>query len=216
MCTGGFLQIRYSTVESFNSTYFNNSAYDGGLVFISSRSSVTFYHDRFQMNMALGNGALVYGEGFGVLSLRNVQIDASNSMSATHSTLVFLIEGFFTVQSAFFGNPLNTTRSTTLDLKHLVFHMNDTDFTNFYGNDVGAIVRVLEGVETSISDCSFRNNEADKFGGALAFSKSENVTITNCQFYDNRAISGGAIYAQESSVVVENCVFERNQAFLGG
>lgn len=209
------MTIRYSTVESFNNTYFNNTAYDGGLVLISARSTLIFDSDQFRNNMAVGDGALVYGEGFGFLSFQNVMIDASNSVTNTPSTLVFLIDGVFDVQSAFFGNPLNTTRSTTLDLKHLVFNMNNTDFTNFYGSDVGAIVRVMEGTETNINACSFTNNRAEKYGGALAFAKSKNVSITNCSFYDNAAISGGAIYAQESAILVENCLFVRNKAFLG-
>jgi predicted outer membrane repeat protein len=209
------VQLRYSTMESFNSTYFNNSAFHGGMVHINTKSSVTFDHDRFQKNIATGDGALVHGLNFGELSFSHVEIDASNTFSYTHATLVYLIDGVFDIQSCFFGNPQNTTRSTTLDLKHLVFNMNNTDFNNFYGNEVGGIVRVLEGVETNINGCTFSNNAAEKFGGALAFSHSKNVSVTNCKFFNNIAISGGAIYAEDSSLLVANSVFERNIAYLG-
>jgi len=209
------MQLRYSTVESFNSTYYNNTAHSGGLLHINARSQVIFEMDRFQKNVAKGNGALIHGVEFGYVSFSRVNIDASNSFSSTHATLVFLIDGIFDVESAFFGNPLNTSRSTTLDLKRLVFTMNNTDFMNFYGSDVGAIVRVLEGVETNINGCTFRNNVAELFGGALAFSQSKNVSITHCKFFDNTAISGGAIYAEDSSVMVTDSTFERNKAYLG-
>ena len=215
-CPGGVMQLRYSSVISTDSIYFNNSAYTGGLVHINARSYVSFNRDRCQRNIAVNQGALVFGVNFGVLIFDNVTIDASNSFSDFHSTLVFLSEGRFDLLSSFLGNPLNTTRSTTLDMKGLVLNIRDSEFRNFYGSGVGAIVRVLEGVETNIHNCIFLNNVADLYGGAVAFSSSKNVSISNCAFHGNTAkISGGAIFSQDSTLTVTNSIFRSNRAYLG-
>jgi len=129
---GGVLQLRYSSLDSTNSTYFNNSAHNGGLLHINAVSRASFYRDKFQKNYALNEGAIVHGivhgMAFGTLSFDNVIIDASNTASDTHATLVFLVDGQFELLYSFLGNPLNSTRSTTLDMKQLLLRIQGTEF----------------------------------------------------------------------------------------
>ena len=200
---------------SQDNSYFNNTASDGGVFHVSSRCFIASVNDRYRRNVATRSGALLHGSDFGHISLSNAHIDSSNPLSTSRASLVTLIEGSFDVHSVIFGNPRYTVRSTTLDLLQLNFNMTDSHFFDFIGDGVGAIVRVVDGVQTTFSGCSFSRNAADRNGGALAFINSPNISIDKCQFMNNTAVNGGAIFSQESGVFIKNSLFIGNKAHVG-
>lgn len=78
----------------------------------------------------------------------------------------------------------------------------------------GAGLTVLNGSQKLlIANCIFKNNHADRDGGALYIPYSH-VTVTNCTFYSNTAgRNGGAIStAKESNLQVSDCTFSANHS----
>lgn len=66
-----------------------------------------------------------------------------------------------------------------------------------------------------MKNCTFINNKADLYGGALHLKANENTYIENCTFINNQANDGGAIYLDTSGrnpgiVSINNCIFDNN------
>ncbi|WP_458453807.1 right-handed parallel beta-helix repeat-containing protein [Methanobrevibacter sp.] len=65
------------------------------------------------------------------------------------------------------------------------------------------------------NNCNFTDNHAD-YGGALYFEYGSTGTVTNCNFTNNEAYDGGAVYFVDKGTV-ENCNFTDNEAtYYGG
>jgi len=72
----------------------------------------------------------------------------------------------------------------------------------------------------TVTRCTFTGNSALIDGGAIAFDFSNLASVTDCQFVDNTAGFGGAVYLlQQSQVTFSGCSFTENastQTFDGG
>ena len=91
--------------------------------------------------------------------------------------------------------------------------LNNLTITNATRLDSGAI---LNYGTLSVSDCSFTNNFAENYGGAIC-NEGVNVSVTNSSFTDNTATYGGAIYNSDSgNLSVSGCSFTGNTADYGG
>jgi predicted outer membrane repeat protein len=82
-------------------------------------------------------------------------------------------------------------------------------FKRNFAYDGGAIHVVVQFlIASSISSCSFENNSAASYGGAIAFVVSEGVvpfvcaSLTNVVASGNSAVHGGAIHLSSVSIVV--------------
>ncbi|MEN6307312.1 MAG: chitobiase/beta-hexosaminidase C-terminal domain-containing protein [Anaerohalosphaeraceae bacterium] len=65
-----------------------------------------------------------------------------------------------------------------------------------------------------IHDCVFVRNYAGMYGGGIFnYYESSSPSIMNCDFFDNRAASGGGVYG---GAVVTNCIFNGNSASYRG
>ena len=88
----------------------------------------------------------------------------------------------------------------------------------FVANGASAIV-VRAGGHVLIRDCKFMDNgrAAESHGGALR-AEGGRVSVERSLFVNNRALYGGALYADNSSVVIMmGTVFRKNMAaMLGG
>ncbi|MGN1362451.1 MAG: hypothetical protein ACI4VU_01845 [Methanobrevibacter sp.] len=80
----------------------------------------------------------------------------------------------------------------------------------------GAILIADSGV---IDNCTFINNSASSYGGAIAVNayNSSNILIINNKFYNNSANNGGAIFSDMSKLTtIKNNIFISNHANEGG
>ena len=68
----------------------------------------------------------------------------------------------------------------------------------------------------NLSDNSFVNNHADKYGGAMVNLAYYYVNMTNCLFENNSALYGGAIYNVYDSLNITYSNFTSNHASYGG
>ena len=81
----------------------------------------------------------------------------------------------------------------------------------------GGGVYLAKGATATFEGCQFEQNKAEK-GGAV-YSVQSNATFVGCQFTNNEArYSGGGMYnADDSLSIVTNCIFKRNRAsYYGG
>jgi len=83
-----------------------------------------------------------------------------------------------------------------------------------------------------IYNCEFNNNQASEFGGSIYFAnESPNLTfyylykklgvittakITKCNFIQNQAYLGGAVFIGDQKVIIEDSIFEKNIATSKG
>jgi len=81
----------------------------------------------------------------------------------------------------------------------------------------------FEGVGTVVDFVAFRNGYApaadlpdERYGGAILCASGASPTIRNCAFSNNKALYGGAIFAEESAPLFQACTFESNLATAGG
>lgn len=72
----------------------------------------------------------------------------------------------------------------------------------------GGAAYTFEG-SLKISECSFEKNVAEGKNGGAIHSKTNNSSITNTEFSQNRAKSGGAIFFNEG-FELKNCTFNEN------
>ncbi len=74
------------------------------------------------------------------------------------------------------------------------------------------------GTEMIIRYCTFKNNVADRFGGAICNYRSGQTAITGSVFIANESVilEGGAVYSLETDISMRGCGFYYNKAPLGG
>ena len=77
-----------------------------------------------------------------------------------------------------------------------------------YDYSGGAIYFSNSATSGTVTNCNFTNNTA-RYGGAVYF--SSNCEVTNCNFTNNTATYGGAVYFS-SNCEVTNCNFTNNNA----
>ena len=94
--------------------------------------------------------------------------------------------------------------------------LNGCNFTDnsVTSNGWGAVIYHMGGILT-VTNCIFTYNRAvNGFGGAIY--NSANLNLTNCDFIDNTASYGGAIYNILGSVDLTTCDFTNNTATTNG
>lgn len=93
------------------------------------------------------------------------------------------------------------------------------DAQALYGAGIRCDDCALDIVDCSFEDCiAFAGDHhwSDGKGGGL-FSRRSTVSVTDCAFVGNVALSrGGGIYSEESYLTVSGCRFENNSEFLYG
>jgi predicted secreted protein len=68
----------------------------------------------------------------------------------------------------------------------------------------------------NIFNCTFKDNTAGQTGGAIFNSHSGELNITNCKFFNNASMSGGAIANEGSKCVMSDCIFKNNYCSSSG
>lgn len=188
---GGFFAWGDGYDFAFDACHFvGNSAVRGGAMFLYTDRPITVSNCTFSNNIATG--------------------DEGNGGGAVRMTGPF--SGFLTFVNCEFANNLAVGRGGAL----LIAGQTTTTLVGctFIGNTCvlehgGAIVARKDCL---IQRCSFVDNTAATFGGALAKSGSSQMRIEQCEWSGNSAAIGGAVYAWNTDVVVTQTVFANNVA----
>ena len=198
---GGAINIGSGGVNAkiSNCVFENCSASKGGALLLYN-ANPTVESCRFINNKATdsgsehGGGAINIGSGGVNAKISNCVFE---NCSASKGGALLLYNANHTVESCRF---INNNATGTGD--------NDGG---------GAIYTGSNARNTNVYDCTFINNTAPHFGGAI-YSQGTNLTIGGCDFVENKAPTndGGAIYVNNISSIISNCSFIENSANHGG
>ena len=178
-----------------NCLFVNNRAREGGAVYNYDRGAPQFINCRFVKNSADYGGAMV--DRVGVRSaLANCEF--RDNQARWRAGAIYLDYG---------ARPQIT----------------DCLFTgNSSGCHGGALATVsrasqLESTIPVLRRCTFRENEADQRGGAIANSDQSRLGLEDCTFLANRAGIGGGAVANNyrARAVLVNCQFKANLSVRG-
>jgi predicted outer membrane repeat protein len=88
------------------------------------------------------------------------------------------------------------------------------DDQGYYGFGGGLYV---EFGSTTVNNCRFENNSAERYGGAI-YNSGARLTITDCVFQENMGLgTGGAVsFGESAKMTIQNTVFSGNEAPTGG
>ena len=150
-------------------------------------------HCNFYYNNAICAGALALG-GSSSMTISNCTFEHNNASANGGGAIRF------------------RTVVTNVDIMDSIFRY------NYAKTDGGAIHWAANSGNDNneVFNCTFVNNTADRYGGAMLFASSNDL-INKSRFINNTAAtSGGAIYWQGSSGNITNSNFTHNNATEGG
>ena len=242
----GVVLVTSSNLTVIKSTFEENTAQTGGVIYAEQNSNITLSTSAFIGNQIMCDRKICYG---GVLYLNGgtlvvlhstfVNNSAKGSLSSggvfrlldstvsfSHSTfLQNVAEGIGGVISAKGGYVVLTSNKFNRNVatrKGGVFFTSETSlhctYSNFSQNvaDIGGVMSIQYG-SVIISDNNFENNTARSNGGVISADETD-VSVTTCCFTGNLAqILGGVIHLlDDSHLTMIDNEFIFNRARSGG
>lgn len=202
------VNINNTTNEGIKGSLGNDTInLDGGIYSGENNTNISFDNSRnitIQSSDPNNKAIIDLGGDEGVTFINNTgAVDSLGSL--TLKNLVFKNARFFALIC--FNSKLTVINCTFIHNNALLFglinmgyhsqlNIIDSDFINNSGRYGTAIATGPSTKGISITNCNFINNRASESGGALFIFSSEfnNTNITNCNFINNSALNGGAIY----------------------
>lgn len=188
---GGALRHDYGVLIMNNTLFENNTAHDGGAIFLVFASvNANINNSKFINNFASTQGGAIYG----YTSKPSIHLSNSTFINNTSPK----------------GGAM-TVYSTTADIDNCNFTDNSADVGGALWLETGSI---------KVRNSEFEGNTAltgDGRGGAVYHYGSNDLTLDNNSFTDNSAITGGGVYYQQASASssIKNTNFTNNNADTG-
>ena len=224
--SGGAIYARnYSNITISSSILSNCTANThGGAVFLAEASNVYLYNSTFYANSAANGGVISTDEsGDSVNNVTGCNIFVNDSdfehNSANPNGGVFFNSYFSTTEvyrSKFKNNQANKTGGVFTIKHYSEVTMTGSEFGNNSAS-VGAVIYARNVVDTKIYDCDFINNSAE-IGGANYVRERSNFLVDNGRFTNNSATKdGGSLYAlMQCMLTISNSTFSENAAAENG
>ena len=200
-----------------NSTFINNSAYDGGAIYVGDGSDeITITNSNFTENMAVTTGGAI-----GIVASA-VTINASNFYynNATSGAALYVGgEGTtnYIYSSTFVGNKAYGGNGGAIDWVSSSGHIDGSIFTGNCANNGGGIYFGGNSSDSSVSHCNFTDNHAIFLGGAIDANASK-MNLTNTLFDSNTAQYGAGLCRETNATggFGYNNIFTNNHAHVSG
>ena len=197
---GGAIEWYSEQGNVYNSLFTRNRAYDGGAIYVGSKSGhINITKSTFRENIAKNTGGAIS------INASAVTVNASNFYynNATRGGALFVG-----------GNGTDDyVYSSLFEGNHAIGEIDDSGLSKM--NGVGG---AIEWVASSgyVYNSWFTSNCADYGGGVYFGGKSNESIIDNCIFTANKAkYDGGAIDCNSSSMTLTNTIFDGNIAQFG-
>ena len=185
----------------YNSIFTNNRAYDGGAIYVGSKSGeINITNSTFRYNHAITTGGAVS------INASAVTVNASN----------FYYNDAVRGGALFVGGngTSNYIYSSVFEGNKAIGELNTTSGQSKMNGLGGAIDWVAS--SGYIYNSNFTSNCADYGGGIYFGGKSNESVIDNCLFENNKAkYNGGAIDCNASKMYLTNTIFDANVAQFG-
>ena len=192
------------TVAIDGCTFTSNRAGSGDGGAIYAVTSVTVKNSRFKNNRANYGGAIC---GVGDANVYGCEFESNSA--ANDGGAVYLTKG--SVENCTFTENHATSEGGALALTQAGEAINSSFYKNTAGIKGGAFTS-RDG-KVTLDGSSFIGNTAVQGGAAYI---SNDAKITDCDFAENGANEGGAIYAKDMKDDISGCAFNDNNGEDGG
>lgn len=213
--SGGGVLFTNGQLNITGGTFENNQGKYGGALWIGSTSTATVENATFRNNTTTspsGGGGAIWGSNEFKVKNSTFEKNESKFGGAIYSQKNMTIEG-----STFRENKANT--GGALDIpKEMKMTVKDSKFIGNSATFAGAIHINPSTEESTMSGCTFTENEATKKGAAI-WSNSAPISIEDSTFQNNgnyTQYGGGLCVNGDKTYNVKNSIFKGNQAKLGG
>ena len=213
---GGGLHINSASPAISNCVFQSNHAENGGGLHIEGPSSALIKSSNFQNNTASVNGGGAFNRSANEVTFIECDFSQNHAINGTGGGLCFgdVTIGVVT-QCRFNLNDAALSGGGVFLGSNTVVDFSTCDFLSNESGDHGGGA-YTNSQETSFDNCIYKSNTAANVGGGLYVYAGLLVTVTQCSFTTNHALSGGGIGNYTSSPTVTNCEFFGNQATSGG
>jgi CSLREA domain-containing protein len=213
--TGGAIYDYVSTLEISNSSFQDNIAYWGGAI-IQLHGTLTSSGNTFDSNAVTGSGGAIacyYATCTlqGNVFTGNIALQDGGAAYFHYDTAIQL-DGILFIENTALndGGAIAIQETGNFNITNTTFEHN----TASQGG--GAVITYSVGL---ISDSLFRQNYADLGGGIYNYSvdfANSGLTVERTTFWENNAVSGGALYNENTKLVLINDTLASNTAGSGG
>ena len=204
-----------SDTTVYSSSFNNNGAQIGGVVYAFSSSSITADNSFFNFNEVGDVGGVMYTNSSSSITVDNSSFNnnrANNGgvMCAYTSSIINVDSSSFNNNEADnFGGVVFASSSSNINVGSSSF--------NNSGAILGGVMYAFFSCSITVDNSSFDNNEADTDGGVMFAELSSSITVDHCSFNNNGANTGGVMHAYiRCSITVDNSSFNNNEAENGG
>ena len=203
--SGGAMAMFETSMIIHSSVFTSNMNLDGGagVFFVTNISNLEIHSSTFHDNHALNR----FGGVMSVNDRSHVIVNnctVTNSRSQQGGVMDVMQSNITIIGSEFSNNSVTIVGGViTADLNSHVTLIS-SNFSNNTASSGGAIYALNTNV--TISGGTFTNNTAGAEGGGIVVSQGQLLLDENAVFINNTAISGGALYMEETSVNVHNDV----------
>lgn len=204
--TNGKLNITGGTFES-------NTAKYGGALWIGSKSTATVENATFKNNKTTSSyGGAIWGSNEFKVKNSTFEKNQAKWGGAIYSQKNMTIEG-----STFKENEADKGGALAI-LDKMKMTVKDSKFIGNSATFAGAIYIRTSTEESTMSGCTFTDNEATAQGGAI-WSENAPISIDDSTFQNNgngTLYGGGLCVNGDKTFNVKNSIFKGNKAKLGG
>lgn len=213
--SGGGVLFTNGKLNITGGTFENNQGKYGGALWIGSKSTATVENATFRNNTTTssnGGGGAIWGSNEFKVKNSTFEKNESKFGGAIYSQKNMTIEGStFRENKAYMGGALDIPNKMKMTVKDSKFIRNSATFA-------GAIHINPSTEESTMSGCTFTENEATKKGAAI-WSNNAPISIEGSTFQNNgnyTKYGGGLCVNGDKTYNVKNSIFKGNQAELGG
>ena len=193
---GGAIYFYHSAGEIELSKFRNNSAYEGGAVFVGGDERLTILKDsEFTENVAIMRGGAV-SLNETTASVLNCIFNYNNATYGGGISVGSNATGGSFVGSTFIGN-IAKENGGAINLNASRASINDVKFINNSASYGGALFVGHSGGNGTVSNITCIGNTAIYNGGAIDWNASTG-NVSDSHFYNNTASNGGAIFVGAS------------------
>lgn len=189
------------------------SSYEGGVVALPSRSSVSFTQVRFINNTAgVQGGVLSAADGCDIVVNEcvfeeNTAVESGGSIHMGPGSYLNIEKTVFNQSIAREGGAVRASSGATVELREVHVDGCVADLNGGGFSVVGSI---------NVYNSTFQGCQASDGAAIFARPFGTIISFVNCTFRSNVATSSGVLRLRNAEARVEDCLFENNYADLGG
>ena len=216
--SGGVMFISDSLCTITNSTFANNAAVNGGVMFLAGYKFFSIMNSTFTNNSATASGGIMYVSGYKAGSSFNIiNSTFSNNNAAIFGGIIFTEsdDSFNIISSIFASNSAAAGGVVCIFRWESSFNIISSTFSNNSGVPFdGGVMLIVGSSSINITNSNFTYNSATNTGGVIWASQSS-FNIDRSNFLANKADnSGGIMFMTECSMHITDCKFNHNSGSL--